>query len=97
MPKQLTREQVIALAKLAQLKLHDDEIDRYQGELSGILDYIDKLSEADTSNVEPTYQVTGLQNVTRDDVVRDQLATPSELLAVTPGTQDNYIRVKRMI
>lgn len=97
MPKKLTKEEVVSLAKLAQLKLTDAEIDKYQNELNGILEYVNQLAEVDTKGLKPTYQVTGLSNSLRDDVVVEQLASPETLLGLAPASQDGYIKVKRMI
>lgn len=64
---QLTKEQVKKVAKLANLPLTSEEEGKYSRQLSNILDYIDKLNEVDTSNVDPTFNVTGLNNVMRGD------------------------------
>jgi aspartyl-tRNA(Asn)/glutamyl-tRNA(Gln) amidotransferase subunit C len=88
---------VIKLAKLSRLKLSDAEIDRYRDELRAILDYVERLEAVDVADIEPTYQVTGLQNVMRPDVVAEQPASPEELLARVPKTEGRYIKVKRMI
>ena len=85
------------LARLARLQLHGDEVARYQKELSAILDYVKVLDSVDTTGIEPTYQVTGLTNVTREDVIVDYGITPKELLKNVPQIQGDYIRVKRMI
>lgn len=63
----LTKDQVKHVAKLANLPLSKEEKEKYSDQLSKILDYIDKLNEVDTSNVEPTFNVTGLSNVLRED------------------------------
>lgn len=97
MSKTLTREEVIKLASLARLRLSEDEIVRYQKELSSILDYVALLSEADTEGLQPTSQVTGLTNVMRDDKVRELEATPDALLEGVPQRDGRYIKVKRMI
>lgn len=93
----LTREQVLKLAKLSQLRLTEQEIEQYQKELSSILEYFERLSEVDVSGLEPTYQVSGLKNVMRPDVVVLQQATPDELLKRVPKTDGRYIKVGRMI
>ena len=85
------------LARLARLQLHGDEVAKYQKELTAILDYVKVLDSVDTTGIEPTYQVTGLTNVTREDVIVDYGITPKELLKNVPQMQGDYIRVKRMI
>ena len=98
MAQQLSKEQIIALAQLAKLKLSDEEVDRYQHELSEILSYVEQLASVDTAAFEPTYQVSGLQNVMRDDeVVTEQPASPDQLMSLPPKTKNGFIQVGRMI
>jgi aspartyl-tRNA(Asn)/glutamyl-tRNA(Gln) amidotransferase subunit C len=97
MSKKLSEEQIVALARLAKLSLSDAEIARYQQELNAILDYVELLSKEDTAGLTPTHQVSGLQNVMREDVVRPMQAKPEELLALAPRSKDGYIQVGRMI
>ncbi len=93
----LTRDDVLKLARLARLDLSDDEINEYAKELTAILDYVAQLSSVDTSDLEPTNQVTGLTNVFRDDTEIDYGYKPNELLKNVPQTKDNQIKVKRML
>jgi len=79
------------------LQLSDDEITSLQTDLANILDYIDQLNEIDTSGVEPTYQVTGLENVWRDDVVDRSAVTREDLLALTQDQADNSIKVPQVL
>jgi aspartyl-tRNA(Asn)/glutamyl-tRNA(Gln) amidotransferase subunit C len=67
------REQVLHVARLARLRLSDEEVARMQGELSTILDHIEKLNELDLEGVEPTSHVVELENVLREDVPRPSL------------------------
>jgi aspartyl-tRNA(Asn)/glutamyl-tRNA(Gln) amidotransferase subunit C len=93
----LSNEAVIKLAKLSRLKLSEAEIDQYRKELEAILTYVERLEKVDVDGLEPTYQVTGLQNVMRKDEVTNQRATPEELLARVPLTDNRFIKVRRMI
>lgn len=94
---QLTKEEVLKLAKLARLRLTDEEVDKYTEELGEILTYVELLSNVDTDGLKPTNQVTGLENVYRADVVQDYSAQPDLLLKGAPSSKDGYIKVKRMI
>ena len=94
---QLSREDVLKLARLARLELTDEEIGKYQQELSEILQYVDLLNDVDVSGLEPTTQVTGLKNVTREDEVVDYGVSPEDLLRLAPAAEDNQLKVKRMI
>jgi len=93
----LTRDDVLHLAQLARISLSDDEVDGFSEELSSILQYVEQLSNVDVSSLRPTNQVTGLQNVMRDDTVKDYGYDPKELLKNVPQTQDGQLKVKRMI
>lgn len=96
MPK-LTRDQVLKLADLSRLKLTPQEIEKFQTELSEILDYVAILDKADTDGLEPTYQVTGLKNVTRDDELVEYQAEPANILKLAPALEKNQYKVKRVL
>ena len=93
----LTRDDVLKLASLSKLKLSEEEITKFQTELSEILDYVKKLDSVDVSGLEPTYQVTGLTNVMREDEIIDYQAKPKDLLKNAPSVQDNQFKVKRVL
>lgn len=76
----ITREQVLRIAKLSKFELNEQEIEMYQGQLFNILTFVEQLAEVDTDNVDPTYQVTGLQTVLRDDEVKESQASFVDLL-----------------
>ena len=93
----ITTDDVRHLAQLSNLQLSDDEITSLQIDLANILDYINQLSELNTDGVEPTYQVTGLENIWRDDVV-DAGAVPREdLLALAPDQASSSIKVPQVL
>ena len=86
------REQVLHVAKLARLRLSDEEIERMSTELSGILDHIEKIEELDLDGVEPTSHVVTLENVLRPDEPRP--SWPRErVLEAAPDAGDNGFRV----
>jgi aspartyl-tRNA(Asn)/glutamyl-tRNA(Gln) amidotransferase subunit C len=93
----ITRDDVVHLAQLSNLQLVDEEIESLRLDLSNILEYVTQLSELDTSGVEPTYQVTDLENVTREDVVPAQTVTREELLATAPDQAQNQIKVPKVL
>ena len=93
----VTRDDVLHLAQLSNLQLSDDEITALQSDLSNILGYITQLSELDTSGVEPTYQVTDLENVMRSDHVATHKANREALLALAPDQKDNQIKVPKVL
>lgn len=93
----LSRDDVLKLARLARISLSEEEVDTYANELSAILGYVEQLSSVDVSGLQPTNQVTGLTNVMRKDEVRHYGYEPHDLLKNVPETQDNQLKVKRMI
>ena len=94
----LSKEEVIKIAKLARLELSEAEIEKYQKELSAILDYAKQLDEINTDNVEPLYQVTGLEHVVRKDQALPQNNEKMNqiLKASKQGEQDHQFLVKNV-
>ena len=85
------------LAQLSSLQLDDNEAEALRVDLGNILGYIEQLSELNTEGVEPTYQVTDLQNVWRDDVVDDYGTGRDALLALAPDADKNQIKVPKVL
>jgi aspartyl-tRNA(Asn)/glutamyl-tRNA(Gln) amidotransferase subunit C len=73
MRRVIEREQVLHVAKLARLGLTDDEVETMAGELSGILEHVDRIAGLDLSGVEPTSHVVALENVWRADEPHESL------------------------
>jgi len=95
MPK-LSIKQVEHVAKLARLGIDKREKKKFQKELSSILDYVNKLSEVDTKDIEPIAQITGLTNVVREDKSRPSTER-EKLLKNAPQTKDGYVKVKAIL
>jgi aspartyl-tRNA(Asn)/glutamyl-tRNA(Gln) amidotransferase subunit C len=93
----LTRDDVLKLARLARLTITDEEVEKYRAELSEILKYVEQLQSADVTGLQPTTQVTGLTNVMRDDEIVDYGVSRDDLLRLAPQTLDGHVKVKRMI
>jgi aspartyl-tRNA(Asn)/glutamyl-tRNA(Gln) amidotransferase subunit C len=94
----LSKEEITHVAKLARLELTTEEIEQYGEQLSGVLSYIDQLTEVDTTGVLPTAQVTGLENSWREDVVRDWDDTSRQAaLQLAPEIEDNQLKVRRVL
>jgi aspartyl-tRNA(Asn)/glutamyl-tRNA(Gln) amidotransferase subunit C len=93
----ISAKDIKKLARLCHLKLTDAEVDKYQAELSAILNYVKKLQTVDITGLEPTSQVTGLTNVMRADELLDYGATADELLKNAPAIEDHQFKVKRII
>jgi len=88
----IDREQVLHVAKLARLRLSDEEVERMTGELSHILDHVDRISQMDLEGVEPTSHVVALENIVRADVPRPSLPREAAL-ANAPEPVDGAFRV----
>lgn len=94
---QISRDDVLHLAQLSNLKLDDAEIDGLQTDIGNILDYVNQLSKLNTEGVEPTYQVTGLTNVWRDDSVIDYNVSREDLLKRAPASANNQVKVPKVL
>ncbi|MEW6570910.1 MAG: Asp-tRNA(Asn)/Glu-tRNA(Gln) amidotransferase subunit GatC [Nitrospirota bacterium] len=92
----ITREEIEHIAMLARLRFSKEEKDVYGSQLSSILDYMDKLNELDTNDVEPTSHVLALSNVMRDDVPRDSISREDTLMNA-PDCTEKFFRVPRII
>ena len=94
---EISRDDVLHLAQLSSLQLKDEEVDALQQDIGNILGYIEQLGELDTKGIEPTYQVTGLQNIWRDDVVDQSSVTREQLLALAPESRQNSVKVPKVL
>ena len=96
MSKPLTESEVRHIAMLGRLQLSDEEIAAMTEELSAIVGYVDQLSEVDVEGVKPTAHAVNVQNVFRDDVVRDSIG-PDKALANAPQREDSFFRVPKVL
>ncbi len=80
------------MAKLARLGLSEEEVEQMAGELSGILEHVDRIAGLDLDGVEPTSHVVGLENVLRADVPHQSLS-PEVALASAPDPVEGAFRV----
>ena len=88
----IDREQVLHVARLARLRLTEEEVERMAGEMSTILGHVETMNELDLEGVEPTSHVVELQNVLREDVPRECL-TRERALEQAPDVADGGFRV----
>ena len=89
-------EEVRHIAKLARLELSDTEVETFSSQLGDILDYMDKLNEVDTTNVEPLSHVHDQVNRLREDKAEPSL-TREEALKNAPDTDGTFFKVPRVI
>ena len=88
----IDREQVLHVARLARLRLSEEEVERMASELSSILDHIEKISELDLDDVEPTSHVVEVENVLRADEPRPSWPR-DQILEPAPDPADGGFRV----
>lgn len=94
----LNDDQVKHVAKLARIKLTDEEVKKFGKQLSAVLNYMEILNEVDTKGVPETSQVTGLTNVMEKDEVMKGQSTREELLACSELPVDSkQVRVLRVV
>ena len=81
---------------ISRLELSDEEVGRLSGELSAVVEYIEKLNELDVEGVEPLAHCLPIHNVFREDVVKDSLSN-EEALANAPKRHDEYFKVPKVL
>ena len=92
----IDRATVEKIAHLARLEITNAEEEQFAGQLSGILDYFEQLSELDTENVPPTTRAIEIQNITRAD--SNRLYPDHEVLVQeSPAPEGDYFRVPRIL
>jgi aspartyl-tRNA(Asn)/glutamyl-tRNA(Gln) amidotransferase subunit C len=88
----IDREQVLHVARLARLRLSDEEVERMASELSGILEHVEHIGELDLDGVKPTSHVIALENVLRPDEPRPSWDR-DEVLESAPDPASGAFRV----
>ncbi len=88
---------VTHLAALSNLSLDEQDMEQLQADLANIVNYISELHELDTTGVEPTYQVTGLEDIGREDKIVDYGVTREALLDDAPEQKDKQIKVPKVL
>ena len=86
----IDREQVLHVARLARLRLTDDEVERMAAELSNILEHVERINELDLDGVAPTSHVVDVENVLRPDEPRPSLPRERALESAPDGTGGGF-------
>jgi len=92
----LTKEEVIKIAGLARINLSAAEVEKFQKEVSTVLEFVDELKSVNVDGLEEVAQVTGLINVQREDKVVE-IESHDEILSQAPETKDGYYKVKAIL
>ena len=87
----ITRDEVLHVARLARLELSDDEVSKFQEQLSDILEAVSKVAELDLADVPPTAHPLAIENTWADDVPRPCLPL-DEVFANAPDRDDDHFR-----
>lgn len=96
MATKIDETQVRRVALLSRLELSDEEVTQFSGQLSAIVEYIEKLNELDTEHVEPLAHCLPVHNILREDVPRPSLSNEAAL-ANAPEREDEYFKVPKIL
>ena len=92
----VTEQDIKTVASLSRLKIREDETAEVMGQLDKFLTYVENLQSIDTTNIEPTTYALPMQNVFREDKVKNSL--DRELaLSNAPLQEDGYFKVPRVL
>ena len=86
---ELSREEVLHIARLSRLGVSDEEVTRMSRQLSDLLEHFQNLQQVDTEGVPPTAQSIDIRSVMRDDVIAPSLS-PEEVLSTAPRREEDY-------
>lgn len=93
----ISDDDITHLATLSSLELSPSEAESLRIDLENIITHVDALGALDTSGVKPTYQVTGLENVMRKDIVDASSLSGSDLVQLAPASRNNLIEVPKVL
>ncbi len=96
MAGKIDEDLVRQVAQLARLELSDQEVVQFSTQLSAIMDYIERLNELNTDNVEPLVHCLPVYNVFRADEVLPSL-TQEQALANAPDAENGYFKVPKIL
>lgn len=91
----ITNEEIEYVSQLARVEISDDEKEKFAQNLSEIIDYVAELESAPTKNIEITNQISGLENITREDELKSSLPI-AKVLMNAPQKEGNFIKVKKI-
>lgn len=92
----ITKEDVQHIAGLARIGVDDKDLEKFAADLSAILDWVEQLKEVDVEGIEPTAHITGMQNMTKDDLVKE-FSNKDNIIKLFPEKKDRYDKVKSVL
>ena len=96
MAKKIDQAQVRKVARLSRLELTEAEVEEFTGQLSAILDYVEKMNELDTTSIEPLAHCLPISNVFRQDRVKESLGT-EKTLSNAPQRDGGFFKVPKIL
>ncbi|MCK9626460.1 MAG: Asp-tRNA(Asn)/Glu-tRNA(Gln) amidotransferase subunit GatC [Bacteroidales bacterium] len=90
----ISNEEIKKIAKLSYLEIKDEEMEEMKNDFSSILEYVKKLQELNTDNIEATPSIVKLENVMREDIAKD---SKCNLIEAFSKNKDNYLEVKKIL
>lgn len=96
MAQKISKADVQKVAKLGRLQLSDAEIEQFTGQLGAILEYVEKMNELDTKDVEPLAHCLPVHNIFRPDQIKESLGT-EKTLRNAPDRDGEFFRVPKIL
>ena len=93
----ITKDDVKYAANLARLKMTEEELENFTGNLDDILEYVKKLEKLDTKNVKPTSHILDINNVSRKDELTNESLSNEEAMKMAPEPDDGFFKVPKVI
>lgn len=94
----ISKEEVKHIAKLARIYLEDKEIEKFQKELSSIIDYFNKLEKIDTKNIDSKFHPSRIKNIVRDDISeKKDISEIEKLIELFPRKKGRRLKTKRVL
>jgi len=92
----IKKEEVRHIAGLARIGINEKDVVKFAKDLTVVLDWVNKLQEVDVKGVEPIAHITGMENIMRDDVLRD-FSNKEGIINLFPDKKDGYGKVKSIL
>jgi aspartyl-tRNA(Asn)/glutamyl-tRNA(Gln) amidotransferase subunit C len=92
----LSKDETKHIAGLARIGMSENDLDKFAQDLSVILDWVKQLEVLETGTTEPTAHISGIENVTREDAVKEFLAK-KKIIKLFPEEKDGYAKVKSIL
>ncbi len=92
----ITEEKIEQIAKLAMLKVEKNDIEKFQAQFNEILDYMKEMDNLDLSNEDAAFHINELQNIFREDEIKESLSN-EEALSNAPDGFDGFFKVPKVI